>query len=138
MKQIKFGILGAGVIGLISIFLPYISAGPISMKFWDFRKIPSGISSGLLNGPNQVYLALIGFLAAAVVGGLAVAGKRLIRWQAIVGLVGFLLAFATEGVRKGLAGAEGVSTSIGGKLLFIAAAVGVIASIAGIAKPEKA
>ena len=120
MKQIKFGILGAGVIGLISIFLPYISAGPISMKFWDFRKMPAGMS-GLLNGPNQVYIALIGFLAAAVVAGLAVAGKRLIRWQAIVGLVGFLLAFAT-----------------GGKLLFLAALIGVVASIAGIAKPEKA
>lgn len=138
MKQIKLGILGAAVVGLLSIFLPYISAGGESIKFWDFRKMPSGLTTGLLNGPNQVYLALVGFLAAAVVAGLAVASKRLARWHAIVGLVGFLLAIATEGVRKGLSGVSGVSTAIGGKLLFLAAVIGIIAAIAGIAKPEKA
>jgi hypothetical protein len=138
MKQLKLGILGAGLVGLIAIFLPYISAGGQSMKFWDFRQMPSGFASGLLNGPKQVYIALIGFLAAGAVAGLAVATKRLARWQAIVGLVGFLLALATEGVRKGLSGAEGIGTAIGGKLLFLAAIAGIVVSIVGIAKPEKA
>lgn len=138
MKQLKLGILGAAVIGLISIFLPYISEGPISMKFWDFRKMPEGFASGLLNGPKQVYVALVGFLIAAVIAGLAVAGKRLARWHGIVALLGFLFTIATEGVRKGLSGQGGVGTAIGGKLLFIAAIVGILTSIAAIVKPEKA
>ena len=51
-------------------------------------------------------------------------------------LVLTVFALATEGVRKGLSGAEGMSTAIGGKLLFIAAIVGLVASIAGAVKPE--
>lgn len=128
MKQIKFGILGAGAIGLIAIFLPYISEGPLSLSFWKFRDLPEVGA--------QPIIALIGFLLAAAMGGMAVAKKSLLRWQAIVALVGFGLAILTKGVRSGLS-YEGVSTAIGGKLLFLSAIVGIVAAIAGIAKPEK-
>ena len=48
----------------------------------------------------------------------------------------FLAAFGPEGVRKGLIGGDGISTAIGGKLLFLAALVGLVAAVAAIAKPE--
>ena len=123
MKQIKFALLGAGLLGVIAIFaLPFVSMGPISFTLWKIREADSG----------AVYITLLGFLAGAVAGGLAVAAKQLVRWQAIVGIVGFGLAFIK--VRDGLTG-EG--SGIGAKLMFISALIGLIASIVAVAKPEK-
>jgi len=133
MKQTKFILIAAGVIGLIACFLPYIKEGPISMSFWDFHKMPAGMT-GLLNGPKQVYVAMGGFAITAVMGVLGM--KQLLRWQAIVGAVGCLLTLACEGVRKGLSGDHGVHTAIGGKLLFIAALIGIVGGILGAAKPD--
>ncbi len=140
MKPIKIVLVAAGVLGLLATFaLPYISVEGMSMKFWDFRALPDGMASGLLNGPKQVYIALVGFLMLAGAGAAGLAAKRLPRGAAIAGTVGALLALATEGVRKGLlGGGEGMSTAIGGKLLFLAAIVGLVAGIIGAAKPEKA
>lgn len=137
MKPIKIVVAVAAVLGLLATFaLPYISVEGLSMKFWDFRSMPSGFATGLLNGPKQVYVAIVGFLLMGTVGVHAIVNGRFARWAGIVGAVGGLFALATEGVRKGLAGAEGMSTAIGGKLLFVAAAVGLVASIAGAVKPE--
>jgi hypothetical protein len=134
MKNLKFAILAAGVLGIIASFLPYISEGPFSLSYWDFHKMPAG-NSGLLNGPKQVYVALVLFAVPAILAATALASK-LQRALAGVAAGAFALTFALEGVRKGLAGAEGVSTAIGGKLLFIAAIVGLVTSIAAAAKPE--
>jgi hypothetical protein len=137
MKPIKIVVAVAAVLGILATFaLPYISVEGLSMKFWDFRAMPEGLTSGLLNGPKQVYVALVGFLLMGAVAVHAIVNGRFARWAGIVGAVGGLFAFATEGVRKGLSGAEGMSTAIGGKLLFIAAAVGLVASIVGAVKPE--
>ncbi len=134
MKNLKFAILAAGVLGIIASFLPYISEGPFSLSYWDFHKMPAG-NSGLLNGPKQVYVALVLFAVPAILAATALASK-LQRSLAGVAAGAFALTFALEGVRKGLSGAEGVSTAIGGKLLFIAAIVGLVSSIAAAAKPE--
>lgn len=137
MKPIKIVVAVAAVLGLLATFaLPYISVEGLSMKFWDFRSMPEGLTSGLLNGPKQVYVALVGFLMMGAVAVHAIVNGRFARWAGIVGAFGGLFAFATEGVRKGLSGAEGMSTAIGGKLLFIAALVGLVASIVGAVKPE--
>lgn len=140
MKPTKIVMAVAGVLGLLAVFaLPYISVEGLSMKFWDFRKLPDGFASGLLNGPKQVYVALVGFGMVLAVAGHALATGRLARWGGIVAAFGALFAFATEGVRKGLSGAgEGMSTAIGGKLLFVAAAVALVAGILGAIKPEPA
>jgi hypothetical protein len=139
MKPIKIVVAVAAVLGILATFaLPYISVEGLSMKFWDFHKLPSGLSQGLLNGPKQVYVALVGFLMMGAVSVHAIVNGRFARWAGIVGALGALFALATEGVRKGLSGAEGMSTAIGGKLLFLAAIVGLLASIAGAVKPEKA
>lgn len=133
MKQTKFILIAAGVLGLIACFLPYFSAGELKMSYWDFHKMPAGLT-GLLNGPKQVYIAMVGFGLTAVMGVLGM--KQLLRWQAIVAIVGSLLTLACEGVRKGLSGDHGVHTAIGGKLLFIAALIGIVGGVLGVAKPD--
>jgi hypothetical protein len=135
MKQTKFAIIAAGLLGIIACFLPYISEGPMSVSYWDFHNMPAG-NSGLLNGPKQVYVAFGCFAIPMLLAASALASK-LQRALAGVAAVPFLLAFALEGVRKGLAGGDGISTAIGGKLLFVAAAVGLVASIVAVVKPEK-
>ena len=134
MKQTKLVIIVAGILGIIAAFLPYISEGPFSLSYWDFHKMPAG-NSGLLNGPKQVYVALALFAVPALLAATALA-SRLQRALAAVAGISFLLTFSLEGVRKGLMGAEGVSTAIGGKLLFVAAIVGLVSSLVAVVKPE--
>ena len=135
MKQLKPVILLAGVIGIIAAFLPYISVEGHSITYWDFHKMPGSAFVGILKGPKQVYWALACFAVPAAMGAWALAG-RLTRAHGIVSTVFFLAAFAPEGVRKGLLGEGEVSTAIGGKLLFVAALVGLVAAVIAIAKPE--
>ncbi len=135
MKNLKLAIIAAGVLGIVACFLPYVSEGPLSLSMWDFRKLPSG-TSGLINGPKQVYLALALFAIPALLAATALASK-LQRSLAGVAAGSFLLTFVLELVRKGMSGEHGVSTAIGGKLVFIAAAVGVVTSIAAVVKPER-
>jgi hypothetical protein len=134
MKNLKLAIIAAGVLGIVASFLPYISQGPFSLSYWDFHKLPAG-NSGLINGPKPVYVALALFAIPALLAATALASK-LQRSLAGIAAGSFLLAFVLEGVRKGLTGAEGVSTAIGGKLLFVAAAVGLVTSIVAVVKPE--
>jgi len=134
MKNLKFAILGSAVLGLIACFLPYISEGGMSASLWDLHKFPAG-NEGLLNGPKQVYLAFALFGIPALLAATALAGK-LQRALAGVAAGSFLLTFALELVRKGMTGDHGMSTAIGGKLLFLAAAAGVVTSIAAAVKPE--
>ena len=108
------------------------------MSFWDFHSLPKTATEGLLNGPGQVFVALVCFALPLVMGLLAIATKQLARWEAIVAFVFALAAFATEGVRKGLLGEDGLSTAYGAKLLFVAAAVAAVAALVGIISPDKA
>jgi hypothetical protein len=137
MKATKSIIAACGAVGLLAVFLPYFSEGGLSISFWQLREMPAE-GSGLLNGPNQVYLALACFLVPMLLGLLAVATKQLARWQAGTAAAFSALAFALEGVRKGLFGGDGVSTAFGGKLLFLAAGAGLVAAIVGLAKSERA
>lgn len=118
MKHLKFAILGTAFLGLIGIFLPLISAGPVSVSLWDVRKLDSGM----------VYITMLGFVVPLVMGGLAVAQGRLARWHAIVATIGFALALIK--VRDAFSGA------IGGKLMFLAAAAGLALAIAKTVKPD--
>ena len=135
MKQLKPVILLAGLLGIIAAFLPYVSVEGHSITYWDFHTMPGSAMLGILKGPKQVYWALACFAVPAAMGAWALAG-RLTRAHGIVSTVFFLAAFAPEGVHKGLTKFEGVSTALGGKLLFIAAAVGLVAAVIAIAKPE--
>jgi len=135
MKNLKFAIIASGVLGLIACFLPYISEGGLSVSAWDLHKLPAG-NSGLLNGPKQVYLMLGLFGIGALVAATAAASK-LQRGLAGIATGAFLLTFTCELVRKGMTGDHGVSTAIGGKLLFVAALAGLVTSIVATVKPEQ-
>lgn len=119
MKNLKFAILGAGVLGLISAFLPFISFGEASVSFWEIRVLDSG----------QVYLTLFGFVLPALIAAVAIAKGPAARWHGIVAAVGFLLAFIK--LREAFQGA------IGAKLMFICALAGMAVAIASIVKPEQ-
>jgi hypothetical protein len=102
---------------------------------WDFHKMPAG-NSGLLEGPKQVYVALGLFAIPTLLAGISLASK-LQRALAGIALGSFALTFALELVRKGMTGEGPVSTALGGKLVFIAALAGLVASIVAVAKPEE-
>lgn len=138
MKQIKIVLLAAGVLGLLCIFaLPYISVEGHSIKLWDFHNAPASATEGLLNGPKQVYIEIVGFLLALGAGAFGLAQKRLPRGAAIAAAVGGLLVMACSTGRKGISSFEGMSTAMGGKLLFLSAVVAIVAGIVGAAKPEQ-
>lgn len=128
MKPVKIAIAVLGVVGVVAMFLPWVSMGEFSVKLWDARQEEA----------LKAYLPLAGFLLAAIMGAMALAKGAMARWQGIVALVGFSLAMIVKEVRIGLTGEGPIETAIGGKLLFLAAALGIVASIIAIAKPEKA
>jgi hypothetical protein len=136
MKPLKMIITFAGLAAIVAVFLPYLSEEGFSMSYWDIHKLSGGASEGLLNGPNQVFVALACFAIPTLMGLLAIVTKQLQRWEAIVALVFSLAAFACEGVRKGFTGDHGITPAFGGKLMFIAAAVGLVTALVGTIKPE--
>lgn len=77
MKNLKYGILGLGVLGLLGCFLPFVSFGSESISFFGGRKGDAG----------QVFLTMGGFVLAAVMGGMGL--KQLLKWQAGVAAAGF-------------------------------------------------
>ena len=129
MKPTKIVMAVAAALGILAVFaLPYVSEDGFSMKYWDIRKLP-------VMGA-QVYIALFGMAVVLAVSVHAILRKRLARWAGIVGVIGSVIAILPSGVRNGMFGEEGMSTAIGGKVLFLAVVVGLIASILGAIKPE--
>ena len=122
MKNAKYAIAVASVLGLLAIFaLPYIEG----MKLWELRKIEE-VSS-------QVYIALFGFLGALVISALAVVRGIMGRALGIVTVLLFLLTLAVEAVHDGFKS----GTAVGGKILLLAAIVGLVMSVAAAIKPER-
>ena len=129
MNNIKFGVLACGLIGLISVFLPQVSIMGHSISLWDAHSAPSEMGGGI-----HVYLIMAGYAAGLVMGALAAAKPPMQRWQAIVALVGFVLVLVKT--RDGLK--HFGDMAIGGKLMIISMALGIVCSILAIAKPETA
>jgi hypothetical protein len=127
MKGIKFGFVVVGMVGIVALFLPYISESGLSIKLWDFRQEEA----------LKVYFPLVGFGLAVLMGLLAAARGGLSRLHAILGLIGFALAMAVKEVRIGLTGEDPIKTAIGGKLLFVAAALGLLIALVGLVKPDR-
>jgi hypothetical protein len=118
MKEIKFAIAGLAVLGIIGAFLPIVSEGPLKVSLWDVRAFDAG----------QFWLTMGGLIVALIMAGLAVVRGGLARWQAVVATIGFLLAAIK--VRDGL------EWAIGGKLMLLAAAFGLVVALVGAVKPE--
>jgi hypothetical protein len=133
MKEARLVILIASIVGMFAMFLPFFSVDHLSVTYWDFR---TGDEAGVgwLNGPCQVYFALAGFATPLLLVLLGPARRPL---GALAAAVGFALAFACDGVHHGMS-IEGVSTAMGGKLLFVSALVGGAASLVAFVKPALA
>lgn len=122
MKNAKYTIVAASVLGLLGIFaLPYVEG----IKLWALR------SEGEVS--SQVYIALFGFLCALVVAGIAAARGKMGRALGIVTTILYLLTLAVGAVHDGFKD----GTAIGAKVLLIAAVLGFVASIAVVVKPER-
>lgn len=128
MNNLKFGVLACGVIGVIAVFLPWISFGEMSASLWKARSGPEG---------GQVYLIMGAFAIAAVMGGLAVAKAPMQRWQGVVALLGFALVVfkLREALPMDFMKAPG---GIGMKLIGLSSIVGAVISVLTLAKPETA
>jgi hypothetical protein len=125
MNNLKLGVLACGVLGLIGCFLPFVSMGDESMSFFAMRQVDAG----------QVYMVMVGYVAAAAMGGMAMAKAPMLRWQSIVALVGF--AFVAFKFRGGFMDML-THGAIGAKLMWVGAVAGLVLSGLTIAKPEQA
>lgn len=123
MQNLKFGVLVCGLLGALGVFLPMVSEQSISISFWQMRGFPGGGA--------QVFLVLISFLAAAAMGGMAVA-KGMQRWMSIVATVAF--AFVLFKFRDGLF--DMFKGAIGAKLMGVGMWAGLIVSVLTLVKPE--
>lgn len=139
MKNVKFAVLGLGVLGLIACFLPFISEHGMSISFWklgDLLKEMGGSKS-------QIYITMSGFVIAAVMGGMAAAKPPMQRWQGIVAAIGFAFVLFKLRGGMGLGKDSGYMDilkhgAIGAKLMCLVPIAGIIASILPVAKPEQA
>ena len=73
MKNVKLGIAICGVLGLLSCFI-----GDTSL--WKLHEVPGFMA--------PVLLAMVGFAAAAAMGAMSISKPPMMKWQAIVALVG--------------------------------------------------
>lgn len=122
MKGLKFALIVLGALGIVGLFLPYIEG----LKLWDARNEEA----------LKVYLPLAGYGLAALMG-IWATRSSLTRGKALIALIGFALAILVKEVRVGLKG-EGFETAIGGKILFLTAAIGLVVALIGLVKPERA
>ncbi len=120
MKNLKFGILAFGVLGLLGCFLPFISFGGESASLFAMRKGDAG----------QVFMTMGGFILAAVMGGMGL--KHLLKWQAGAAAAGF--AFVAFKLRDALTHVFGAPFGIGAKLIVVSAIAGLVVSILAAVK----
>lgn len=121
MNNAKLGVLIFGAVGLIGCFLPLVSEQGISMSLWSMHSLAMG----------QTLMVMLGFALPLVMGIMALKGSML-RWQAIVSIVGF--AFVLFKFRGGFIDLL-THGAIGAKLMGIAVIVGIVSAIACIVKP---
>ena len=134
MKPVKFILLACAAVAALVVFaLPYISFGPLSLSLWKLRNINPEES---LVHP---YIILGAVALPAVFGGLALKNQKLPRWQSIISLVCFAIAlFIAFAVFTKTQTKFGEHGGIGAKLMVLALAGGLVGSVLGTVKPERA
>lgn len=133
MKPAKIIVLAAAAIALLGVFiLPYVSIGPISWTLWKMRNVNPAES---LIHP---WVIIFTMLPAAAIGGLAVKSQKFGRGLAVVTTLLFAIAlFIGWAVFKKIGVSFGDASGIGAKLMLLAMAAGLVASIGAIAKPDR-
>lgn len=120
MKELKLAIAGLGVLGIIGIFLPMGEIAGQSISYWKVREFDGG----------NFWMVVAGFVVPIAMAGMAIAQGAMVRWQAGVAAAGFALA--------ALKLREAFEAGLGGKVMLIAAVLGLVAAIVAIVKTEKA
>ena len=119
MKNLKFGVLAFGLLGIISMFIP--SGG---FKFFDFAALDA----------KMVYGPLAGFAVAAIFGILGVVKPPFGKVNAIAATAGFGVAFVLLKMWK-------IGDLFKGpfpiKLMVISVLAGLIISIIAVVKSEE-
>jgi hypothetical protein len=109
VDQLKYGVLLAGLVGLASCFLPLGHGESV----WALRSL----------SPSSTYLVMSGFAAAILVASVGVARPPLLRYQALVAVLGFALVLVKL---RSVLDMLLTGPSIGGRLLAAAPMVGVV------------
>ena len=132
MKLSKIIVLAAAAIAVLGVFLlPYISVGPISWTLWKLRNVNPRES---LVHP---IIVLATMLPALAIGALAHKAQKFGRGLAVVTTLLFTIALCIGwAVFKKIGLSFGDASGIGAKLMLLAMAAGLVASIATIAKPD--
>jgi len=128
VKNLKFGVLAFGVLGLIACFLPLVKMGDVSMSLWDAHK----------GAAAMVFGTMVGFALAAVAGVLGAVKPPFGKPQAGIALVGFIVAMTMMTDKKPWKVFDGFSGAIGAKLLVLSAILGLVVSIVALVKSEEA
>ena len=114
MKNLKFGVLAFGVLGLIALFM-------------------MDIIQGLKHDAVNAIMVILGFALPTAMGAMALK-KPFLRWMGAVALAGFALVAIKLRIWDMLKVISLVPTSI--KLAIVACIGGIVVSIITLAKPE--
>ncbi|HWU89968.1 MAG TPA: hypothetical protein VN253_22050 [Kofleriaceae bacterium] len=120
MRNLKLGVLAAGLLGLVGAFLPLSH----DLSWWARRDGPDGAG---------VFFVLGAFAVALGMGALSLA-HGLQRWIALVALIGF--GFVILKFRIGFF--ELFTSQLGGQLIGVAAAAGLVLAALAAWRPEPA
>jgi hypothetical protein len=120
MRNLKFGVLAAAVLGLVGVFLP-LSHG---LSWWARREGPDAAG---------VFFVVGAFIVALVMGAFSLA-HGLQRWIALVASI----SFAFVALKFRLAFFELFTSQPGGQLIGIAAAAGLMCAALAAWRPEPA
>jgi hypothetical protein len=125
VKNLKFGVLLFGVLGLIACFIPSEGA-----SFFKFHEIP-GMGA-------MVYGTIVGFALAAVAGILGAVKPPFGKPQAGIALVGFIVAMTMMTDKHPWKIFDAFKGPLPFKLLGISALLGLVVSIVALVKSEEA
>ena len=128
MKPIKFVLLALGVLCLVAVFLPFVSAGGESISLWTLKAVKAG----------PTYIAVLGSLGLVALAGTGVAKGGFGRGAAAGGLVrGAIVAVITI-LQFSAEAPFGKFAGIGAQILLAGGALAAIASIVALIKPDRA
>ena len=130
VNQLKLGVLLCGLVGLVAVFLPHDSMGGHTVSLWDGHSQPTSQGGGL-----HVYMIVAGYVAAFVMGVLALVKPPMQRWQSFVALVAFVFVLAK--FRHWLP-VEIFKHAVGAKILGVTVYAGALVSAVSLLKPETA
>jgi hypothetical protein len=131
MSNLRYGILGMGILGVISVFLPFVSEKIVSFSLWDTVG-----SQGRTLLQHHPYTHVAMSLVAVAMGGIGLL-RPPARWQAVVAGIAFFVAAVN--MRGYFFKLEALTSdhAIGAKLMWVSVACGLVLSILAAARSDE-